>query len=119
MNNRINELNPFSEIQKKIDYSPFRIFLTTPFLLIYFLIARKIFGLHSILVIFLILLLLVMRSTVEKIAFTFFFLSVLVYLVGTGVEANYYMSFVYGFICLSVLKYAYIIFVGRLKKDKS
>lgn len=117
-NNAINfAFEYFKNIQKKIEHLSFHIFLTSPFLIIYFFVIRQIFGLHFISVILLIVMLFLARNSIEVIAFIFFFFTILIYIFGSQVESNYYMSFVYGFILLSVLKYACVIFAKRLFKN--
>lgn len=118
-NNVINFVfGSVKKAQNAFDHLPIHVFMTFPFLIIYFFIARQLFGLHFIFVIFLIIMLFLMRYSIEAIAFVFFFLAILVYVIGPDVESNYYMSFVYGFLVLSVLKYAYIIITKRFLENR-
>lgn len=59
----------------------------------------------------LIIILFVLRQPTEKIAFIFFFLTVILYILGLEVDANHYMSVVYIFIVISVIKQLYIVVV--------
>jgi len=110
---------PINKVQKIVDQSYLHIFLTFPFLMIYFLAARQLFGLHSIFVILLVIMLFVARYSVEAITFVFFFLAILTYIIGPDVEANYYMSFVYSFLVLSILKYTYVIITEKSFKTSN
>ena len=63
----------------------------------------------------LIVILLCFRTSTEKIALIFFFMVVMLYVIGRDIDANHYMSVVYVFAFLSILKGIYF----AIKKNKT
>jgi len=51
----------------------------------------------------------------ERIVLIFFAISMITYVFSTPTEANHYMSFVFGFLVLSLLKHFYFVFKEKLK----
>lgn len=90
--------------------------LSLPLLIIYFLTVRFFSGGTYAGIYAFIVVLLVLRYSFEKIALTFLVLCIVVYVFGQDTEANHYLSFVYGFLFFSLIKYLYIIILERFKK---
>lgn len=86
-----------------------------PFFILYYLILRIIFGLEYFIIYAFVLALIFLRISFEISALIFFIVSLIVYLFGLTVESNHYMSFVYGFMGLSLIKYVYFIIKERFK----
>lgn len=79
-----------------------------------YLLARFIFGVHPWITYGFAFLLLLLRFSFEKIALSFFLICVMFYVFGKYTEANHYLSFVYGFIFLSLLKYIFVVLKERV-----
>jgi hypothetical protein len=92
--------------------------LSWPLLIVYYLLIRIFTGVNYPLIYGFILLLLVLKTPLEKIALTFFILCIVVYVFGANTEANHYLSFVYGFTFLYLLKNLYNILKQRIHKKK-
>lgn len=84
----------------------------------YYLIIRFFAGETYVAIYALIVMLLLLRYSFEKIALVFFILCIVVYVFGNYTEANHYLSFVYGFLFFSLMKYLYVIIVERFTKIK-
>jgi hypothetical protein len=82
-----------------------------------YLILRIILGPSTFLIYVLIGALFLFRYSFEKIAFIFIFLCIITYLFGLEAEANRYMSFVYIFFVVAVLKYI-CVEILKSKKDE-
>lgn len=85
-----------------------------PLFIIYYFVIRFFTGVNYGVIYGLIAVLLLFRISFEKIALIFFFLCIVAYIVGREVEANHYLSFVYGFLFLHLLKNLYALFKHRL-----
>ncbi|MFH1827594.1 MAG: hypothetical protein ABH812_04205 [bacterium] len=79
------------------------------FLIFYYFLLRAIFGIEYLLIYSFVIFLIAIRLSFEKIALIFFIISLISYIFATVTEANHYMSFVYGFLVLSVLKNLYLV----------
>jgi len=90
-----------------------RLLLSLPLLVGFFLVIRIFTGTNYGIIYGFIAALLLLRISLEEIALTFFFISILTYITGRDVEANHYLSFVYGFLFLALLKYLYGILRGK------
>lgn len=90
--------------------------LSLPALVGYYLILRIFAGETYVGIYALIVILLLMRYSFEKIALAFFFLCIMAYIFGKYTEANHYLSFVYGFLFFTLIKYACLIFMERFRK---
>jgi len=93
------------------------ILLWWPFFILYYLILRVIFGLEYFVIYSFVLTLIFLRISFEISALIFFIIGLIAYLLNLTVEANHYMSFVYGFMGLSLIKYLYIIVSDRLNSQ--
>lgn len=82
----------------------------------YYFLLRFIFGIEYSLIYGFCIILIIFRISFEYIALIFFIIAMIVYVLGSNVEANHYFSFVYGFITLSVLKYFYLLAREILRK---
>lgn len=78
------------------------LWMSWPYLVVYYFVARQIIGLQYGLIYFFILFLLVARVRFITISLIFFTISAIVYILGQQQEANNYMSFVFGFLLLSI-----------------
>jgi hypothetical protein len=85
------------------------------FILYYFLL-KFFFGIEYYIIYIFVIALIIFGISFEYGALTFFLISMIVYIFGLPVEANHYMSFVYGFMVLSLFKNFYIIFKERFKQ---
>ena|SRR3989344_7121293 len=85
------------------------------FLILYYFILRAVFGIEYWLIYAFSLFLIILRVEFEKIALIFFAISMIAFVFATPTEANHYMSFVFGFLLLSVLKHFYFVFKENLK----
>ena len=94
------------------------IFLSWPAWIVYYLILRSFFGVNNKVIYGLAVVLIVLRISFEEIALTFFVISLIIYLIGTTVEADHYLSFVFGFLFLSLLKYMYFLIKERFSSKK-
>lgn len=92
------------------------IFLSTPFLIAYYFVARQLFGLDYSVIYGFVIVLLILRLSFELIALLFLIISLIVYVMGGRVEANHYFSFVYGLLFLSFIKHAYNLVKERISK---
>lgn len=81
-----------------------------------YIIVRFFFGVHSPMNYVFVFVLLLLRYSFEKIALAFLLLCVVVYVFGKFTEANHYLSFVYGFMFFSLLKYLFIVLKERFNK---
>lgn len=88
-------------------------FLSFQYFILYYLFFRFIFDVSYPLIYTFIIIMLALRIGFEKIAFVFFSVAMVIYLLGMSVEANHYFSFFYGFIFLSFLKYIYLFIKDR------
>lgn len=86
-------------------------------LLFCYFILRFIVGPNAFFIYILVGILFLFRYSFEKIAFIFLFLSIATYLFGLEVEANRYMSFVYVFFVIAVLKHMYVAIVQLQKNE--
>ena len=93
--------------------------LNWPFLIIYYFIVRMLIGVSYVAIYGFIAILLFLRISFERIALIFFLISIIAYISGRDVEANHYLSFVYGFLFLYLLKNLYLLFKHRLTNDSS
>lgn len=103
-------------IKKHIDSNPklFRWYMFIP----YYFLLRLIFGIEYSVIYFFALAIILLGISFEYGALIFFLISMIVYVFGLVVEANHYMSFVYGFMVLFLLKNFYIIFKERFGQKK-
>jgi len=85
------------------------------FLIIYYFLLRAIFGIEYLVIYSFAIFLTAIRLPFEKSALIFFIISLISYIFATATEANHYMSFVYGFLVLSVLKNLYFVLKKSLK----
>lgn len=86
-----------------------------PFLVSYYIFTRLIFGYEYPIIYGYLIGLLILGIDFAKISLIFFIVSIIFYLIGSGVEANHYFSFVYTFLVLSFLKEIYFIVKERFK----
>ena len=84
-------------------------------LIVYYFILRAIFGIEYFVIYAFATFLVIIRIGFEKIALIFFAISMIAFVFATPTEANHYMSFVFGFLLLSVLKHFYFVFKENLK----
>jgi|SRR3989344_737674 len=84
-------------------------------LILYYFILRAIFGIDYFVIYSFSIFMIILRLEFEKIALIFFTISMMAYIFATPTEANHYMSFVFGFLLLSVLKHFYFVFKENLK----
>ena len=82
-------------------------------LIVYYFILRAIFGIEYFVIYAFATFLVIIRIGFEKIALIFFAISMMAYILATPTEANHYMSFVFGFLLLSLLKNLYFIFIDN------
>ncbi|PIR79701.1 MAG: hypothetical protein COU25_04045 [Candidatus Levybacteria bacterium CG10_big_fil_rev_8_21_14_0_10_35_13] len=85
------------------------------FLILYYFILRAIFGIEYWLIYTFAIFMIIMRLEFERIVLIFFAISMITYVFSTPTEANHYMSFVFGFLVLSLLKHFYFVFKEKLK----
>ncbi|EKD86694.1 MAG: hypothetical protein ACD_37C00188G0002 [uncultured bacterium] len=107
------------KIVKKIDLISEKSFLRWQYLIVYFLIARLFFGDKYILLYSLFLSILFLRVKFEYGALIYFILAVIFYLQGRLVEANHYMSFMYGFLVFVLLRNIYFLLMKGVSKNKN
>lgn len=88
-------------------------FLKWPLFVLYYFILRGIFGLDYLVIYPFAVSLIIFGIPFEISSLIFFLISLITYSFGATVEANHYMSFVYGFLGLSLIKYFYIIIKER------
>ena len=93
-----------------------KLLLSLPMLTGYFLLARFAVGVHYGLIYAFIAGLFLLRVSFEKIALIFLSLCIVTYIFGRDTEANHYLSFVFGFLFLTLLKYLYVIVRERFSK---
>lgn len=87
-------------------------FLTEWYLFIfYYLVLRFLIDVSYELIYAFILVMLLLKIPFEKIAFNFLVIAVITYLLEANVEANHYLSFVYGFLFLVLIRSLF--FLGR------
>ena len=79
-----------------------------PYILGYFLLARFVLGSSYTLSYILFIAVFLFRIPLSFGALVFFIVAIIVYILGGVIEANHYMSFVYGFLVLFLLKSLYI-----------
>lgn len=84
------------------------------FIILYYLILRAIFGPKNFIIYSLIIFMLVIRLSFEKMALIFLLISIISYILFTVTEANNYMSFVFVFLILYIFEFFYY-----LLKEKS
>lgn len=92
---------------KKINKILRQKFLWWPLFIIYFFFLKSALGLSYPLIYVFLFALLLLRISFERIATIFLTLSFITYIVGVNVEAVHYMSFVYIFLVLSIIKHSY------------
>ncbi len=91
-------------------------FLQWPFFILYYFILRQIFDINYFVIYTFCIILVLLRFSFEICALIFFCISIVSFLLNSPVEANHYMSFVYGFLVLSLAKYFYLLFKDRFYK---
>jgi len=79
------------------------LFLSWPYLVIYYIVARQLVNSGDGLIAFIILLFLILRMSFIKISLFFFIIGVVAYIFGYLTEADHYMSFVFGFLAASII----------------
>ncbi len=77
-----------------------------PVLGIVYLVLRSLLGVSYALIYGFVLVLFLIRVPVEEMLYLFFALVLVFYVFGQHVEANHYMSFVFGFMLLSLILHA-------------
>jgi hypothetical protein len=82
------------------------------FILYYFLL-RLFFGIEYLTIYFIVIVIILLGISFGYGALIFFLIAMIVYGFGLPIEANHYMSFVYGFMFLFLLKNIFIIFKDR------
>ncbi|EKD86696.1 MAG: hypothetical protein ACD_37C00188G0004 [uncultured bacterium] len=87
-------------------------------LILLFIILRLIVGPSSLLILTFVIILILFRHSVEKIAAIMMSIGIMIYLLGADAEANRYFSFVYLLIVISLLRYIYKDFLKEKKSDK-
>lgn len=102
-------LNNFLDFKKKN-----HILLSLPSLVLYYLAVVTFTGVSYGLIYAFIAALLLLRYSFVKIALIFFILSFLTFVLGRETEANHYLSFVYGFLFIYLLKNLYLLFKQHL-----
>jgi hypothetical protein len=100
-------INKFSKLENNFWFSWY-------FLILYYFILRATFGVGYLVIYFFAIFMIIIHLSFEKIALIFFVVSIVSYIFAASVEANHYMSFVYGFLGLSILKDFYF----ALRKNK-
>lgn len=85
------------------------------FLILYYFILRAIFGIEYFVIYAFAFFLVIIRIEFEKIALIFFTISMIAFILATPTEANHYMSFVFGFLVLSVLEHLYFALKENIK----
>jgi hypothetical protein len=78
-----------------------------------FLVIRTFIGLHAYFIIFYLLLLLVLRFSFIEISLLYFLIALEADIVGNVVEANNYMSYVYIFLVLCIVKEYWLLFMRK------
>ena len=94
-----------------------KVLSTWPFLIVYYLCFRVLFGQSIILIYILFLTIFILRISPEYGVFIFFILTVILYIFGQFVEANHYMSFIYVFLVIIFLKQLYSLIKQRIHKE--
>lgn len=78
-------------------------------LILYYFILRGIFGIEYWLIYSFAIFMIILRFEFEKISLIFFAISLISFILATPTEANHYMSFVFGFLVLTLIKNLYFI----------
>lgn len=78
------------------------------YILIYFLLSRLVIGFSNAFPYVLFLAIILLRIPLQLGALMFLLAAVVVYIFGAAIEANHYMSFVYGLLFLFLLKSIYL-----------
>ena len=73
-------------------------------LIIYYLILRQFLGIHELLMYLFTILILVLKRSIMAVVWIFFCISLFSYILHRGTEANHYMSFVFIFLGLEIVK---------------
>lgn len=94
-----------------------KILPTWPFLSAYYLCLRALFGYSSTLLYILFLTIIVLRISPEYGVFAFFVPMIALYAFGELVEANHYISFIYVFLVIILLKQLYSLIKQRIHKE--
>lgn len=89
-----------------------------PFLILYYEMVRAILGLSYAVIYGFIAVMFLLRVKIENMLLVFFGITIISYVFGQEVEANHYMSFVFGFMVLLLLTRAYALFHGDVQKKK-
>jgi len=82
-------------------------YLNWHFLVGFYLLIRILIGLEYSLILVFVLTLVLLRKNFEESALIFFILSFITYIFNAKTEANHYLSFMYGFLVLSLIKNFY------------
>lgn len=105
------------EIKNLVKFiSSHKFFASPPALVGYYFLIRTFFGLNYLFIYGFIAILVLLRISSEKIAMIFFSLCMVAYIFGKDIEANHYLSFVYAFLFISLIKYLFGIFRDRYLK---
>lgn len=81
-----------------------------------YILVRQIIGLHTFVMYAYLAVLLICRFSFIRIALTFFFIVLDIVLAGNLVEANNYMSYVYVFLVLFLIKEYWMLFTQKHEK---
>lgn len=92
-------------------------FFKWQYLVAYYFIFRFLFNISYDLLYLYVVILLIIRTSFEYIALIFFVITIVVYILGMYVEANQYLSFVYIFLGLVLVKYIYLTIKDRFSSS--
>lgn len=79
-------------------------FVRWPLLILYYELVRTVLGLSYAVIYGFIAVMFLLRTRIEDMLLVFFGVTIFSYISGQDVEANHYMSFVFGFMVLLLLK---------------
>lgn len=91
-------------------------FVRWPFLILYYEIVRAALGLSYTMIYGFIAVMFLLRTRIEDMLLVFFGVTIFSYVSGQEVEANHYMSFVFGFMVLLLLKKAHETVYGDINR---
>ena len=101
------------ERKSKVAKNQTKVFVTWFLLIVYYFMARFILGINYLLIFGFIILLFLLKVSLEKIALIFLSIAVIAYIFSLDVECQQDMSLVYIFIILAVIKYSYLFIRDR------
>lgn len=113
MKNRLKKLYQTIRLDKLYLQNINKFYVAWSGFIISYIMVREIIGLHALFIYIFLLVLLICRFSFLKISLTFFIITLTTVLQNQLVEANNYMSYVFIFFVLFLVKEYYLLFIKR------